>query len=72
MSRPLRIQYPGVVCHVTCRGNERQNIFRDDTDRRAFLEILTESQTISCVELYAIVLRGISRLKGSVAPGFKK
>jgi len=30
MARPLRIQYPGAVYHVTCRGNERRDIFRDD------------------------------------------
>jgi REP element-mobilizing transposase RayT len=28
MSRPLRIRYPGAVYHVTCRGNERRDIFR--------------------------------------------
>ncbi|MBI5582789.1 MAG: transposase [Deltaproteobacteria bacterium] len=58
MSRPLRIQYPGAVYHVTCRGNERRDIFRDDSDRRAFLEILAESQAIYQVKLYAAVLMG--------------
>jgi putative transposase len=58
MTRPLRIQYPGAVYHVTCRGNERRDIFRDDPDRRTFLEILTESQAIYNVKLYAAVLMG--------------
>ena len=40
MTRPLRIRYPGAVYHVTCRGNERRDIFRDDVDREMFLEIL--------------------------------
>ena len=40
MARPLRIQYPGAVYHVTSRGNEKKRIFRDDTDREIFLEIL--------------------------------
>jgi REP element-mobilizing transposase RayT len=58
MSRPLRIHYPGAVYHVTCRGNDRRDIFRDDTDRRTFLEILAESQAIYQVKLYAAVLMG--------------
>jgi len=37
MARPLRIQYPGAVYHVTCRGNERRDIYRDDKDRTTFL-----------------------------------
>lgn len=40
MSRPLRIEYPGAVYHVLCRGNNRQKIFRDDLDRRRYLEKL--------------------------------
>ena len=28
MARPLRIQYEGAVYHVTCRGNERKDIFK--------------------------------------------
>jgi len=38
MSRPLRINYPGAFYHVTTRGNARQNIFFDDSDRRLFLK----------------------------------
>jgi REP element-mobilizing transposase RayT len=33
MARPLRIEYPGAWYHVTCRGNERRAIFRDDRGR---------------------------------------
>jgi len=40
MARPLRIEYPGAVYHVTGRGNERKAIFRDDRDREAFLDTL--------------------------------
>jgi REP element-mobilizing transposase RayT len=40
MSRPLRIEYPGAAYHVLCRGNNRQKIFRDDLDRRRYLEKL--------------------------------
>ncbi|MCC7212048.1 MAG: hypothetical protein IT451_09415, partial [Candidatus Brocadia sp.] len=39
MARPLRIQYEDAVYHVTCRGNERKAIYRDDHDRHLFLEL---------------------------------
>jgi len=41
MARPLRIEYPGAVYHVTCRGNARQNIFKGNKDRDYFLDLLT-------------------------------
>ncbi len=56
MSRPLRIQYPNAVYHITCRGNERQNIFKDDADRRKFLQFLTQSLNIYTVKLHSFVL----------------
>ena len=40
MARPLRIEFPGAVYHVTSRGNARQPIFLDDDDRRSFLLVL--------------------------------
>jgi REP-associated tyrosine transposase len=43
MARPLRIEFPGAVYHVTSRGNERKAIFRDDQDRRVFLDILANA-----------------------------
>lgn len=33
MSRPLRIEFPGAVYHVTARGNEQKAIVRDHLDR---------------------------------------
>jgi REP element-mobilizing transposase RayT len=56
MARPLRIQYPGAVYHITCRGNARADIYKDDKDRKAFLEILGESQTIYSIKIYSYVL----------------
>ena len=41
MSRPLRIEFPGAVYHVTSRGNARQRIYRNDEDRQQFLSILS-------------------------------
>jgi len=30
MSRPLRLEYPGALYHITSRGNAQDNIFRSD------------------------------------------
>ena len=43
MARPLRIQYLGAYYHVTCRGNERKDIFLDPQDENIFLEKLSLS-----------------------------
>jgi putative transposase len=51
MARPLRIQYPGAYYHVTCRGNERREIFVDATDQQIYLERLSTS-----LETYNVVL----------------
>ena len=40
MARPLRIEFPGALYHVTSRGNGRADIFLDDADRHAFLAVL--------------------------------
>ena len=56
MARPLRIQYEGALYHITCRGNEQRDIFRDDDDRREFLSILEKSLAIYSVKLFAYVL----------------
>ena len=40
MARPLRIEYPGALYHLTARGNARTPIFLDDEDKSLFLTIL--------------------------------
>jgi putative transposase len=40
MARPLRLQFPGALYHVTARGNARQRIYLDAEDRHRFLELL--------------------------------
>ncbi len=42
MARPLRIEYPGALYHVTSRGDRREPIFEDDKDRLMFLDVLAE------------------------------
>jgi len=56
MTRPLRIQYPGAWYHVTCRGNERAIIYRDDKDKKRFLSALKESIEDFHVELHCYIL----------------
>ncbi len=51
MARPLRLQYPSALYHITARGNERKNIYRTDTDRQAFLRILSQA-----IERYRLIL----------------
>jgi REP element-mobilizing transposase RayT len=41
MARPLRIEYPNAVYHVTSRGNARNKIFLSDQDRENFLFVLS-------------------------------
>ena len=43
MARPLRIEFPGALYHVTARGNARAAVFLDDDDRRRFLALLAET-----------------------------
>jgi hypothetical protein len=42
MSRPLRIEFPVAIYHVTSRGDRREPIFEDDSDRAALLSVLEE------------------------------
>ena len=56
MARALRIERPGGRYHVTARGNERQDVFRDDTDRFHFLDLLSELRERFGVRVHAYVL----------------
>jgi REP element-mobilizing transposase RayT len=56
MARPLRIQFENAYYHVTCRGNARQEIFLDDSDRSAFIDLLERSSDIYQTEILAYVL----------------
>lgn len=42
MARPLRLEFPGAVYHLTARGNARQPIYRGEADQLRFLELLGE------------------------------
>jgi putative transposase len=58
MSRPLRLDHAGALWHVTSRGNERREVFRDDDDRREFLRLLGRTVELFGWKLHAWVLMG--------------
>src|ERR1051325_5663408 len=43
MARKLRVQYEGAIYHLMNRGDHREDIFIDDTDRELFLKTLGEA-----------------------------
>ena len=49
MPRKARIDAPGALHHIICRGIERCEIFRDDADRDSFVErlgrVISDTQT---------------------------
>ena len=42
MARPLRIELAGGLYHVTSRGDGREDIYRNDNDRGAWLDVLRQ------------------------------
>ncbi len=58
MARQWRIEYPGALYHVLSRGNNGQDIFVSDEDRKLFLAILKEFSGRFNIEVYAYVLMG--------------
>jgi REP element-mobilizing transposase RayT len=42
MARPLRLQFPGALYHLTARGNARERIFRTKADYEHFLGLLAQ------------------------------
>jgi REP element-mobilizing transposase RayT len=43
MPRKVRVEFEGATYHVMARGNERKPTFRDDRDRKRFLDALRET-----------------------------
>jgi putative transposase len=41
MARPLRIEFPGALYHVTARGDRRERIYADAFDCHAWLDVLS-------------------------------
>jgi putative transposase len=58
MSRPLRLEFPGAVYHVTSRGDRREAIYRDDADRACQLAVLAQAAERFEVQVLAYCLMG--------------
>jgi REP element-mobilizing transposase RayT len=58
MSRPLRIEFPGAVYHVTSRGDRREAIYHDDVDRTTQLEIIGQAMDRFDAQVLAYCLMG--------------
>jgi REP element-mobilizing transposase RayT len=56
MSRPLRLEFPGALWHVTNRGVEQRIIFLDDAEREHFLRVLERVIDRYRRQLHAYVL----------------
>jgi len=56
MARSLRIEYAGAFYHVMARGNCRQAIFKDNEDRRRFVQTLGEACGMTGWRVHAWVL----------------
>lgn len=56
MPRKPRVEYPGAFYHVITRGNQRQNLFYDGTDREFYLGRLEQYRKRYGFTIYAYVL----------------
>ncbi len=58
MTRPLRIEFPGAIYHVTSRGDRREPIFDDDADRELLLAIVAQTLQRCDAQMLAYCLMG--------------
>lgn len=56
MPRKLRVEYSGAVYHLMNRGDRRESIFNDDTDRQLFLDTLGETCAKTEWQVHALCL----------------
>ena len=78
MARPLRLEFPGAVYHLTSRGNARQEIYRDEMDRETFLALVGQVCTQWRWRCYAYCLMNnhyhlvVETLDGRLAAGMRQ
>ena len=56
MARRLRLEFEGAIYHITARGNERSDIFKNQTECGRYLEKLQESIEHYHIRMYAYLL----------------
>jgi putative transposase len=57
-SRPIRIEYAHAVYHIMARGNQGQQIYTDDGDRKMWLATLVEARRRTGWRIHAWALMG--------------
>ena len=78
MTRPLRIAYPGATYHIMSRGDRRSDIYRDDVDRRLFLDLLASEVRQQRWRLLGYCLMGnhyhllLETPEGNLVPGMRR
>ncbi len=58
MSRPLRLEFPDALYHITSRGDRREDIYEDDPDRETFLTVFESVVSRFNWRCYAYCLMG--------------
>ncbi len=56
MGRPRRLQFPGACYHIVLSGNNRQDLFLSNQDRRHFLNLLRQYKERYDLKIYAYSL----------------
>jgi putative transposase len=56
MARKQRVHYEGAIYHVIARGNNRDNIFKDPSDKTKYLQLLERYKHKYNCAIYAYVL----------------
>jgi REP element-mobilizing transposase RayT len=78
MTRPLRLEFPGALYHVTARGDRKVDIYLDDTDRLVWLQTLAEvcSQTDFVVFAFCLMRNHyhvlLETINGNLAKGMRQ
>ncbi|MDN4035607.1 transposase [Massilia sp. YIM B02443] len=78
MNRPLRLEFPGALYHVTARGDNRGLIFMDDADRRKWLSIMSLVSARFNVAAHAYCQMGnhyhlvIETIEGNLSQGMRQ
>ena len=77
MARKLRLEYEGAIYHVMNRGDRREAIFKDDSDRECFLKTLDECCAKTDWQVHALCLMSnhfhlvVETPKGNLVAGMK-
>ncbi len=77
MPRELRVEHPGAIYQVMNRGDRREAIFREDGDRRRFLDTMGEACGKTGWQVHALCLtnnhfhRVVETPRGNLVAGMK-